>query len=118
MYLGRSNYFPNAWELISKKLIKCLKGGVQECVGKSPCGLSFGTITITAQTTPPKQEQQPMTQSPCQRKCRLDENRHHCETCLRTLDEIRRWGSMDRSEREKVEVELVRRTIACGIKGN
>ena len=58
-----------------------------------------------------------MTKSPCQRKCTLDETRRYCRTCLRTLDEIRRWGSMDRSEREKVEVELVRRTIALGIKG-
>jgi predicted Fe-S protein YdhL (DUF1289 family) len=33
--------------------------------------------------------------SPCVDVCRLDEARGVCDGCLRTLDEIAAWGSLD-----------------------
>ncbi len=37
--------------------------------------------------------------SPCISVCRIDAASGWCEGCLRTLDEIARWGSMDDGER-------------------
>lgn len=40
--------------------------------------------------------------SPCTRVCRIDEPSGLCIGCLRTLDEIVRWGSMEEGERRRV----------------
>lgn len=37
--------------------------------------------------------------SPCVSVCRLDPERLGCEGCLRTLDEIRAWKTMDNAQR-------------------
>lgn len=37
--------------------------------------------------------------SPCVSVCRLDPERLGCEGCLRTLDEIRAWKTMDSAQR-------------------
>lgn len=37
--------------------------------------------------------------SPCVSVCRLDPDRIGCEGCLRTLDEIRAWKTMDSAQR-------------------
>lgn len=37
--------------------------------------------------------------SPCVSVCRLDPERMGCEGCLRTLDEIRAWRTMDDAQR-------------------
>jgi uncharacterized protein len=37
--------------------------------------------------------------SPCISVCRIDAANGLCEGCQRTIDEIARWGSMDRDER-------------------
>ena len=36
-----------------------------------------------------------MTASPCISVCRIEPSSGLCEGCLRTLDEIARWGSMN-----------------------
>lgn len=36
-----------------------------------------------------------MTPSPCISVCRIEPSSGLCEGCLRTLDEIARWGSMN-----------------------
>jgi len=40
--------------------------------------------------------------SPCIGVCRLDALRHHCEGCLRTLDEIRTWARSDDTARRAI----------------
>jgi predicted Fe-S protein YdhL (DUF1289 family) len=40
--------------------------------------------------------------SPCISVCRIDPANGLCEGCLRTLDEIARWGSMNDEERLSV----------------
>jgi predicted Fe-S protein YdhL (DUF1289 family) len=40
--------------------------------------------------------------SPCIGVCRLDGLRHHCQGCLRTLDEIRAWAKSDDAARRAV----------------
>ncbi|ODS96423.1 MAG: hypothetical protein ABS56_13440 [Lautropia sp. SCN 69-89] len=40
--------------------------------------------------------------SPCISVCRIDAASGLCEGCLRTLDEIARWGSMSNDARREV----------------
>lgn len=40
--------------------------------------------------------------SPCIQVCAMDEASGLCRGCLRTLDEIARWGTMTDAEREAV----------------
>ncbi len=40
--------------------------------------------------------------SPCISVCRIEPASGLCEGCLRTLDEIARWGSMDNEARHEV----------------
>ena len=44
--------------------------------------------------------------TPCVRECRLDKSKGWCSGCLRTLDEIGRWGSMGIAEKAAVWVRL------------
>jgi len=49
--------------------------------------------------------------SPCISVCRIDAASGLCEGCLRTLDEIARWGSMSNDARREVWNAIhVRRT--------
>ena len=48
--------------------------------------------------------------SPCISVCRMDAATGLCAGCLRTLDEIARWRSMDEAARRALWRELVRRT--------
>ena len=54
--------------------------------------------------------------SPCVSVCRLDPERLGCEGCLRTLDEIRAWKTMDNAQRlsvwRQVEARLDRHETA------
>lgn len=54
--------------------------------------------------------------SPCVRICQLDARRTHCLGCLRTLEEITRWGGMTPDQRRAVLAALPgrseRRTVA------
>ncbi len=43
-----------------------------------------------------------MTPSPCISVCRIEPSSGLCEGCLRTLDEIAQWGSMDDDARQAV----------------
>lgn len=47
--------------------------------------------------------------SPCIRVCQLDPGRRVCLGCLRTVDEIARWGGMSSTERRSVLAALAAR---------
>ena len=49
--------------------------------------------------------------SPCTRVCRIDDPSGLCIGCLRTLDEIVRWGSMDEAGRRRVRSALPTRRL-------
>ena len=40
--------------------------------------------------------------SPCTNVCRLDASTGWCEGCLRTMDEIAAWGSIDDATRREI----------------
>jgi uncharacterized protein len=44
--------------------------------------------------------------SPCVKVCVMDAERRYCAGCLRTLDEIARWGTMSDQERAEVLARL------------
>lgn len=44
--------------------------------------------------------------SPCISVCRMDAQNLQCEGCLRTLDEIAAWGTMQDAERRVVWVRI------------
>ena len=47
--------------------------------------------------------------SPCVKVCQMDPARGLCIGCLRTLDEIARWGAMSEHEREAILADLAAR---------
>lgn len=49
--------------------------------------------------------------SPCNSVCRMDAATGWCEGCLRTLDEIADWASMDDAEKLAVWDALARRRL-------
>jgi len=51
-------------------------------------------------------------QSPCISICRMHEATGWCEGCLRTIDEIALWSTMDEDDKRAVCVELSRRRVA------
>lgn len=50
--------------------------------------------------------------SPCVKVCQMDPARGLCIGCLRTLDEIARWGGMPDGEREAIMADLPARRAA------
>lgn len=50
----------------------------------------------------------PLT-SPCISVCRIDAATGWCEGCVRTLDEIARWGAMSQAQRSAVWSALPQR---------
>ena len=50
--------------------------------------------------------------SPCISVCRMDGASGRCEGCLRTLDEIARWGGASEEEKLAIWNELLRRAEA------
>lgn len=52
-----------------------------------------------------------MTLSPCIKTCQIDQASGLCIGCLRTLDEIARWGGMSDSERQAIIDRLPQRRI-------
>jgi predicted Fe-S protein YdhL (DUF1289 family) len=40
--------------------------------------------------------------SPCMSVCHMDEETNLCQGCLRTLDEITRWGNADDASRRRI----------------
>lgn len=50
-----------------------------------------------------------MIASPCVKVCVMDAERRYCAGCLRTLDEIARWGEMTEVERSLVMASLASR---------
>ena len=47
-----------------------------------------------------------MTESPCQKKCRLDSRQTYCVSCLRTLSEIQNWKNFNNSDKEIIIKQL------------
>ena len=47
--------------------------------------------------------------SPCRKICVMDLDRGFCKGCLRTLDEIGRWGQMGEAEQAEVLARLEKR---------
>lgn len=50
-------------------------------------------------------------ESPCLKICTFDKARGVCTACLRTIDEIARWGSMSDSERAGIMAALTQRRL-------
>lgn len=50
--------------------------------------------------------------SPCINVCRMDTASGLCEGCLRTIDEIAAWGSMDDAAKRQVWQRLEQRRAA------
>jgi hypothetical protein len=49
-------------------------------------------------------------QSPCIRVCWVDPRTGLCAGCLRTLDEIARWGGMSADERRSLLADIAMRS--------
>ena len=47
--------------------------------------------------------------SPCVSVCRMDAARQYCEGCLRTLEELRAWGSSDASAQRQIWLKIKER---------
>jgi predicted Fe-S protein YdhL (DUF1289 family) len=50
--------------------------------------------------------------SPCISVCRMDAASGWCEGCLRTLDEIAAWSTMDEPAKRAVWLQLSQRRVA------
>lgn len=50
--------------------------------------------------------------SPCEKLCRLDLRSGYCMGCKRSIEEIRRWPSMDNAEKLKTLALLKNRRIS------
>jgi hypothetical protein len=55
---------------------------------------------------------EPAVASPCVNICRMHPATGWCEGCLRTIDEIARWGQLDDPARRGVLRQLAQRRIA------
>jgi predicted Fe-S protein YdhL (DUF1289 family) len=51
----------------------------------------------------------PPIESPCLKICTYEPAQGQCAGCLRTLDEIARWGTMSREERRQIMRDLPER---------
>jgi uncharacterized protein len=49
--------------------------------------------------------------SPCTKVCRIDERTGWCEGCLRTLDEIAAWSTLDHAHQRALWEALARRRV-------
>lgn len=47
--------------------------------------------------------------SPCTKACRLDPSTGLCRGCLRTIEEIVRWGGADDAERKRILAAIAAR---------
>jgi predicted Fe-S protein YdhL (DUF1289 family) len=54
----------------------------------------------------------PVIPSPCIDICVMDDATGWCEGCGRTLDEIARWGTTSKADRDEVMVQLPARLAA------
>ena len=52
--------------------------------------------------------------SPCVGVCELDQVSGLCRGCLRTLQEIARWGGLSATERRMIKASLMERRAAVG----
>ena len=61
-----------------------------------------------------------MIASPCIRTCTLDPDTGWCIGCLRELDEIAAWSSMDDAHKQAVldRIELRRETLASAVRAD
>ncbi len=59
----------------------------------------------------------PSVPSPCISVCRMNARSGWCEGCLRTLDEIAGWSTMDNDQKRRVWKLLVQRREALAAAG-
>ena len=55
--------------------------------------------------------------SPCTQVCTMDASTGLCQGCLRTLDEIARWGSLDDAGKQRVWSRLALRRAELSQRG-
>ncbi|MGB0381921.1 MAG: DUF1289 domain-containing protein [Alphaproteobacteria bacterium] len=53
-----------------------------------------------------------MVDSPCKKKCQLNQARSHCISCKRSLKEIASWSQMSDEYKHQIVSELPQRNIA------
>ena len=53
--------------------------------------------------------------SPCISVCRMDAEREYCEGCLRTLDELRVWGSSSDADKKVIWASIAERAEALAL---
>ena len=56
--------------------------------------------------------------SPCRKICRIDEPSQLCTGCLRTIDEITRWRTMDDAQKKAVLTQCLGRQQIPSNPGN
>jgi predicted Fe-S protein YdhL (DUF1289 family) len=56
--------------------------------------------------------------SPCNSICRMNSATGWCEGCLRTLDEIAAWASLDDVDRRRLLMRLAEREARRSIRGS
>ena len=56
-----------------------------------------------------------MPSSPCINLCRMDDATGLCRGCLRSLDEIATWASLDDDSQEGILAAVARRRESAGI---
>ena len=52
--------------------------------------------------------------SPCTKDCKLDPATGLCRGCLRTIEEIVRWGGADEAEKARILTAIERRRASQG----
>jgi predicted Fe-S protein YdhL (DUF1289 family) len=64
-------------------------------------------------TGSPRTPKQALVPSPCTDVCRIDPDSGLCEGCLRTIDEIAAWGTLDDPAKREIWKKLPARRAAC-----
>ena len=75
----------------------------------SPEVLRHKLDTVTAQDLLRADATEPPP-SPCVCVCRMDAQRQYCLGCLRTLDELRAWGTADAATKRHIWLQIAQRS--------
>lgn len=79
----------------------------------APAALLHKLRTVTAQGLLNAEASQPVP-SPCVSVCRMDTPQHYCVGCLRTLDELRAWGSASADAKRAIWADIQQRSTSAG----
>jgi uncharacterized protein len=72
-----------------------------EYIGRSPEGTRAG-LGAARRSARLMNDEPGLVASPCTNVCRMDARTGWCEGCLRTIDEIAGWSSMDDAQKRAV----------------